>query len=144
METSIIIKSADLKQSDLVKGDKEVCHQSQIYKSRIIEAIKYCQDEDGYGALTSKALGTYLGSSARPILLYLKMWRGSAGMYVKSTKALYKEYVNKRTNNKSPRLKGWVHNIFSSLLMSLSFFSAPLYDGAKQILTYLVYFHADR
>ena len=92
---------------------------AKFTKAEIIEAALNIVRADGYEALTSRALGTYLGSSARPIFTVFKNMEEVQQDMIKSAKALYKEYVNKG-------LKGWVHNIFSSLLMSLSFFNSSL------------------
>ena len=101
---------------------------AKFTKAEIIEAALNIVRADGYEALTSRALGTYLGSSARPIFTVFKNMEEVQQDMIKSAKALYKEYVNKGLTTEPPFK--WVHNIFSSLLMSLSF-STPLYDGAK-------------
>ena len=45
---------------------------AKFTKAEIIEAALNIVRADGYEALTSRALGTYLGSSARPIFTVFK------------------------------------------------------------------------
>ena len=62
------------------------------------------KDRDVYKrqALTSRALGTYLGSSARPIFTVFKNMEEVQQDIIKSAKALYKEYVNKWLTTEHP------------------------------------------
>ena len=96
---------------------------AKFTKAEIIEAALNIVRADGYEALTSRALGTYLGSSARPIFTVFKNMEEVQQDMIKSAKALYKEYVNKGLTTEPP-FKGV--GIFSSLLMSLSFFNSSL------------------
>ena len=57
---------------------------AKFTKAEIIEAALNIVRADGYEALTSRALGTYLGSSARPIF------------------TVFKEYVNKGLTTEPP------------------------------------------
>ena len=68
---------------------------AKFTKAEIIEAALNIVRADGYEALTSRALGTYLGSSARPIFTVFKNMEEVQQDMIKSAKALYKEYVNK-------------------------------------------------
>jgi len=57
---------------------------------------------DGFEALTSRALGTHLGSSARPIFTVFKNMEEVQQAVIKSAKTLYKEYVNKGLTAEHP------------------------------------------
>ena len=67
-------------------------------KAKFTKAVR----ADGYEALTSRALGTYLGSSARPIFTVFKNMEEVQQDMIKSAKALYKEYVNKGLTTEPP------------------------------------------
>lgn len=98
---------------------------AKFTRAEIIEAALNIVRTDGYEALTSRALGTYLGSSARPIFTVFKNMEEVQQAMIEATKTLYKEYVNKGLSAEHP-LRGWVHNISSFLLMSQNFFSSSL------------------
>ena len=75
---------------------------AKFTKAEIIEAALNIVRADGYEALTSRALGTYLGSSARPIFTVFKNMEEVQQDMIKSAKALYKEYVNKGLTTETP------------------------------------------
>lgn len=68
---------------------------AKFTKAEIIEAALNIVRTDGYDALTSRALGTYLGSSARPIFTVFKNMEEVQQATIEAAKTLYKEYVNK-------------------------------------------------
>ena len=68
---------------------------AKFTKSEIIEAALNIVRTDGYEALTSRALGTCLGSSARPIFTVFKNMEEVQQSMIGAAKALYREYVNK-------------------------------------------------
>ena len=57
---------------------------------------------DGFEALTSRELGTRLGSSARPIFTVFKNMEEVQQTVIHSAKTLYKEYVNKGLEEEHP------------------------------------------
>lgn len=57
---------------------------------------------DGFEALTSRELGTRLGSSARPIFTVFKNMEEVEQSVIQSAKILYKEYVNKGLAEEHP------------------------------------------
>jgi len=57
---------------------------------------------DGFEALTSRELGTRLGSSARPIFTVFKNMEEVQQSVIQSAKILYKEYVNKGLAEEHP------------------------------------------
>ena len=67
---------------------------AKFTKAEIIEAALNIVRADGYEALTSRALGTYLGSSARPIFTVFKNMEEVQQDMIKSAKALYKEFAH--------------------------------------------------
>lgn len=75
---------------------------AKFTKAEIIEAALNIVRADGYEALTSRALGTYLGSSPRPIFTVFKNMEEVQQDMIKSAKALYKEYVNKGLTTEHP------------------------------------------
>ncbi|MCI8464810.1 MAG: WHG domain-containing protein [Lachnospiraceae bacterium] len=68
---------------------------AKFTKAEIIEAALNIVRTDGYEALTSRALGTCLGSSARPIFTVFKNMEEVQQAMTQAAKALYREYVNK-------------------------------------------------
>ena len=75
---------------------------AKFTKEEIIEAALNIVKTDGYDALTSRALGTYLGSSARPIFTVFKNMEEVQQAMLESAKALYKEYVNRGLAEEHP------------------------------------------
>lgn len=67
---------------------------AKFTKEEIIEATLNFVRMNGYEALTSRALGTYLGSSARPIFTVFKNMEEVFQAMTEAAKALYKEYIN--------------------------------------------------
>ena len=68
---------------------------AKFTKAEIIEAALNIVRTDGFEALTSRALGIYLGSSARPIFTVFKNMEEVQQAMIEAAKTLYKEYVNK-------------------------------------------------
>lgn len=66
---------------------------AKFTKEEIIEAAFNIVKTDGFEALTSRALGTHLGSSARPIFTVFKNMDEVQQAVIESAKKLYKEYV---------------------------------------------------
>lgn len=75
---------------------------AKFTKTEIIEAALNIVRTDGYESLTSRALGTYLGSSARPIFTVFKNMEEVQQSMIAAAKILYKEYVNKGLTAKQP------------------------------------------
>lgn len=75
---------------------------AKFTKEEIIEAALHIVKTDGYESLTSRALGTYLGSSARPIFTVFKNMEEVQQAMIKAAKTLYKEYVNKGLTAEHP------------------------------------------
>lgn len=67
---------------------------AKFTREEIIEAAFHIVKTDGFEALTSRALGTRLGSSARPIFTVFQSMDEVQQAVIKSAKALYKEYVD--------------------------------------------------
>ncbi len=67
---------------------------AKFTKEEIIEAAFNIVKTDGLEALTSRALGTRLGSSARPIFTVFQSMDEVQQAVIESAKALYKEYVD--------------------------------------------------
>ena len=75
---------------------------AKFTKAEIIEAALNIVRTDGYEALTSRTLGTYLGSSARPIFTVFKNMEEVQQAMIEAAKTLYKEYVNKGLTAEHP------------------------------------------
>jgi AcrR family transcriptional regulator len=75
---------------------------AKFTKAEIIEAALNIVRTDGYEALTSRALGTYLASSARPIFTVFKNMEEVQQAMTQAAKALYKEYVEKGLAEEHP------------------------------------------
>ncbi len=67
---------------------------AKFTKEEIIEAAFHIVRTSGFDALTSRALGTHLGSSARPIFTVFQSMDEVQQAVIESAKALYKEYVD--------------------------------------------------
>lgn len=67
---------------------------AKFTKEEIVEAAFQIVRTDGFDALTSRALGTRLGSSARPIFTVFQSMDEVQQAVIESAKALYKEYVH--------------------------------------------------
>lgn len=75
---------------------------AKFTKAEIIGAALNIVRTDGYEALTSRALGTYLGSSARPIFTVFKNMEEVQQAMIEAAKTLYKEYINKGLTAEHP------------------------------------------
>ncbi len=75
---------------------------AKFTKAEIIEAALNIVRTEGYEALTSRALGTYLGSSARPIFTVFKNMEEVQQAMIEAAKTLYKEYINKGLTAEHP------------------------------------------
>lgn len=75
---------------------------AKFSKEEIIEAALNIVKTYGFEALTSRALGTQLGSSARPIFTVFKNMDEVQQSVIKSAKMLYKEYVDKGLTAEHP------------------------------------------
>ncbi len=68
---------------------------AKFTREEIVEAALNIVKTAGFEALTSRALGTQLGSSARPIFTVFPNMSEVQQAVVESAKKLYKEYVDK-------------------------------------------------
>ena len=75
---------------------------AKFTKAEIIGAALNIVRTEGYEALTSRALGIYLGSSARPIFTVFKNMEEVQQAMIEAAKKLYKEYVNKGLTAEHP------------------------------------------
>ncbi len=67
---------------------------AKFTKEEVIRAALSIVRTDGFEALTSRALGTRLGSSARPIFTVFQSMDEVQQAVIDSAKALYKQYVD--------------------------------------------------
>lgn len=67
---------------------------AKFTKEEIVDAAFHIVKTDGFEALTSRALGTRLGSSARPIFTVFQSMDEVQQAVVEAAKALYKGYVD--------------------------------------------------
>ncbi len=67
---------------------------AKFTKEEIVQAAFHIVRTDGLEALTSRALGTHLGSSARPIFTVFQSMDEVQEAVIEAAKALYKEYVH--------------------------------------------------
>ncbi len=67
---------------------------AKFTREEIVEAALNIVKRDGFEALTSRALGAYLGSSARPIFTVFQNMYEVQQAVIDAAKALYKEYVD--------------------------------------------------
>ncbi len=75
---------------------------AKFTKEEITEAALNIVQTNGFEALTSRELGTRLGSSARPIFTVFKNMEEVQQAVVESARMLYKEYVNKGLKEEHP------------------------------------------
>lgn len=75
---------------------------AKFTRDEMIEAALNIVKEDGFEALTSRALGTRLGSSARPIFTVFKNMDEVQQAVIRSAKMLYKEYVDQGLTEDPP------------------------------------------
>lgn len=78
---------------------------AKFTKEEIIEAALEIVREEGFGALTARALGERLGSSARPIFTVFKSMDEVCEAVTEAAKALYKEYIMRGLED-TPAFKG--------------------------------------
>ncbi len=78
---------------------------AKFTREEIIEAAMEIVRNDGFDALTARALGTKLGSSARPIFTLFQSMEEVQQAVIDAAKALYKEYVQKGLSD-TPAFKG--------------------------------------
>lgn len=80
---------------------------AKFTREEIIKAAFDITRSEGLEAVTARALGTKLGSSARPIFSVFESMRDVQKEVVASTKKLYGEYVSRGLNQKEiPAFKG--------------------------------------
>jgi len=75
---------------------------AKFTKEEIVEAAFHIVKTEGFEALTSRALGTYLGSSARPIFTVFQNMDEVQQAVMEAAKALYKEYVDQGLTQEHP------------------------------------------
>ena len=75
---------------------------AKFTKEEIVEAAFNIVKTDGFEALTSRALGTRLGSSARPIFTVFQSMDEVQQAVIEAAKALYKEYVDQGLTQEHP------------------------------------------
>ncbi len=75
---------------------------AKFTRDEISEAALNIVKTDGFEALTSRALGRSLGSSARPIFTVFENMDEVQQAVLESAKKLYKEYVNKGLTEEPP------------------------------------------
>lgn len=75
---------------------------AKFTKEEITKTALNIVKTDGFEALTSRELGTRLGSSARPIFTVFKNMEEVLQTVIQSAKMLYKEYVNKGLAEEHP------------------------------------------
>lgn len=78
---------------------------AKFTKEEIIEAALEIVRNEGFAALTARALGARLGSSARPIFTVFQSMDEIRQAVVDKAKALYREYI-KRGLSDTPAFKG--------------------------------------
>ncbi len=78
---------------------------AKFTKEEIIEAALEIVRNEGFAALTARALGARLGSSARPIFTVFQGMDEIRQAVVDKAKALYREYI-KRGLSDTPAFKG--------------------------------------
>lgn len=78
---------------------------AKFTKEEIIDAAFELVRCDGFSALTARALGTRLGSSARPIFTVFDSMEDVQQAVIDAAKALYKEYIQRGLGD-TPAFKG--------------------------------------
>ena len=68
---------------------------AKFSREEIIDAAINIVREDGFDALTSRALGTKLGSSARPIFTVFQNMEEVQQVVIITAKQKYREYISK-------------------------------------------------
>lgn len=75
---------------------------AKFSREEIIEAALNIVRTEGFDALTSRALGNKLGSSARPIFTVFQNMEEVQQSVMEAAKKMYKEYVQKGLSEKHP------------------------------------------
>lgn len=75
---------------------------AKFTREEIVEAAFHIVRTEGFDALTSRALGTRLGSSARPIFTVFQSMDEVQQAVIEAAKGLYKEYVHKGLAEEHP------------------------------------------
>ncbi len=75
---------------------------AKFTKEEIIDAALAIVKAEGFEALTSRALGAQLGSSARPIFTVFQNMEEVQQAVIASVKMLYKQYVSKGLTHEHP------------------------------------------
>lgn len=88
---------------------------AKFTKEEIIEAALNIVKTDGFEALTSRELGSHLGSSARPIFTVFKNMEEVQQAVVESAKRLYKEYISQGLTEDHPFKSVGTHYILFSV-----------------------------
>lgn len=89
---------------------------AKFTRDEIVEAALNIVKTDGIEALTSRSLGTHLGSSARPIFTVFNNMDEVQQAVIKSARTMYKEeYVNKGLMEKHPFKGVGMQYIFFSI-----------------------------
>ena len=78
---------------------------AKFSKEEIVNAALDLVRAEGFGALTSRALGTALGSSARPIFTVFQSMEDVARAVTEAAKGLYREFVQQGLAE-TPAFKG--------------------------------------
>lgn len=78
---------------------------AKFTKNEIIKAALEIVRTEGFAALTARALGTKLGSSARPIFTVFQSMEEVQQAVVDAAKAMYREYIQKGLAD-TPAFKG--------------------------------------
>jgi len=79
----------------LIKGGRFMPPKAKFSRDEIVEAALALVRADGFQALTARALGDKLGSSARPVFTVFQSMEEVQDAVLKAAKALYKEYIEK-------------------------------------------------
>lgn len=78
---------------------------AKFSREEIVEAALEIVRAEGFGALTSRTLGTKLGSSARPVFTVFQNMEEVQQAVIDAAKMLYREYVQKGLSE-NPAFKG--------------------------------------
>ena len=78
---------------------------AKFTKKEIIEAALEIVKSEGFVSLTARALGTKLGSSARPIFTVFRSMEEVQQAVIDAAKAMYKEYIRRGLSD-TPAFKG--------------------------------------
>lgn len=89
----------------ILNGDEKVPPKAKFTKEEIIKAALEIVRNEGFPALTARALGAKLGSSARPIFTVFQSMEEIRLAVIDAAKALYKEYVQRGLFD-TPAFKG--------------------------------------